>query len=301
MHVYLTPDRYRQANFGIDVSELDDAALRAVLVRSSALVNAYTAAPNLPQRHDFRGGTATSEQHQWRLGTDYYTGTRRVYIWHKPIRSVASMRIRITNNYAVTLSANDLFINNSEGYIEVTSLAAVSFGIYPVGIAPNLGLYIPVAEVTYDYGWTFSAVDEPLDVVDGLTYISSHMAWRTSPTPVIKKNGSPLSSGYTIDSNEGTVKLSTAATATDVFTATYDYSLPDAIQEATGIIATAQLGERALATKGMTGLASVRIAEVALARTMSREGQQNSATNQSFVIPEAAAQLLDPYRFHSVG
>ena len=59
---------------------------------------------------------------------------------------------------------------------------------------------------------------------------------------------------------------------------------------------TAQLGERSLAAKGMTGLSSIRIAEVQLART--RREEEDSRGN---LIPEAAMQLLDPYRFHSVG
>jgi hypothetical protein len=286
----------------MDLDEVDDAELRSVISRASSLVNTFCAAPNLPQRHDFRGGSITGEQHAWRLGTDHYTGTRRVYVWHKPVKSVTSLAIRVTNTMSVSLSASDLFINNSEGYVEVTSLAAVSFGIYPIGVVPNLGLYVPVAEITYDYGWAFTETDEQLDSYDAASYMSSHMSWAADPAPVIKKNGTVLTTDkYTVNYVEGTVTVVDAPTATDRYTATYTYTLPDAIQEATGVIATAQLGERALASKGLTGLASLRVAEVAFARTMSREGQQNSSLNQAFVVPEAAQALLSPYRFHSVG
>lgn len=267
-----------------------------MISRASSLVNSYCAAPNLPQRHDFRGGTITNEQHQWRMGTDYYTGTRRVYVWHKPIKTISALDIRITNNYSVSLGNSDLFINNSEGYIEVTSLAAVSFGVYPLGVAPNLGLYIPVAEVDYTYGWSFTSTDEVLDSFDANAYMSSHMSWATDPAPVIKKNGAVLSTGYTINYEEGTVTLAAAPLATDTFTATYTYSLPGPIQEATGIIVTSQLGERALASKGLTGLSTLRIAEIQISRTVRRESD-----SQGMVIPEAAMQLLDAYRFHSVG
>jgi hypothetical protein len=286
----------------MDLTDVDDAELRSVISRASSLVNTFCAAPNLPQRHDFRGGSITREQHAWRMGTDYYTGTRRVYVWHKPVKSITSLAIRVTNNMSVSLSASDLFINNSEGYVEVTSLAAVSFGIYPIGVVPNLGLYIPVAEITYDYGWTFTEVNEQLDPYDAASYMSSHMSWATDPVPVIKKNGAVLTvDKYTIDYVEGTVTMTDTPTASDRYTATYTYTLPDAIQEATGIIATSQLGERSLAAKGLTGLASLRVAEVAFARTMSREGALNSSVNQAFVVPEAAQALLAPYRFHSVG
>lgn len=301
MHLYLTPDRYRQAGYGLDLSEIEDAELRSVINRCSSLVNSFCAAPNLPQRHDFRGGTSTAEQHQWKLGSDYYVGNRRVYFWHKPLKTVSSLVIRLTNHMSVSLTNDDLFVNNAEGYVEVTSLAAVSFGIYPIGVVPNLGLYIPVAELTYTYGWSFSETDEHLDAYDANRYMSSHMSWLADPAPVIKKNGAVMTTGYTVDYVEGTITLSESPLATDIFTATYTYSLPGPIQEATGIIVTSQLGERSLAQKGMTGLAAIRIAEVQLARTMSREGQQNSQANQSFVIPDAAQALLEPYRFHSVG
>lgn len=215
---------------------------------------------------------------------------------------MTSLVIRITNNMSVSLTNNDLFVNNAEGYVEVTSLAAVSFGIYPIGVVPNLGLYIPVAELSYTYGWMFTETDEQLDSYDAASYMSSHMSWATSPAPIIKKNGATLTADkYSINYVEGTVTVVDTPTANDRYTASYTYTLPDAIQEATGVIATAQLGERSLAAKGLTGLASLRVAEVAFARTMSREGQQNSSLNQAFVIPEAAQALLSPYRFHSVG
>jgi hypothetical protein len=253
----------------------------------------------MPQRHDFGGGTITREQHAWRMGTDYYTGTRRIYLWHKPIKSVTSLAIRVTNTMSVTLSAADLFINNSEGYVEVTSLAAVSFGVYPIGVVPNLGLYVPVAETSYDYGWTFAETDEPLDAFDASAYMSSHMRWVADPVPEIKKNGTVLEThDYTIDYTEGTVVMADTPTANDKYTASYTYSLPSAVQEATGIIATSQLGERSLANKGLTGLSSLKIAEVAFSRPINRVG---AGDNMSLVIPESAQALLAPYRFHSVG
>jgi hypothetical protein len=233
------------------------------------------------------------------MGTDYYTGTRRVYLWHKPIRRIISLAIRITNNYNVSLTPNDLFVNNSEGYVEVTSLAAVSFGIYPIGVAPNLGLYIPVAETTYEYGWEFTETDEPLDSYDASAYMSSHMSWQADPAPEIKKNGSVLASGYTIDYVEGTVTMDAAPMAGDKFTATYTYSLPGPIQEAAGLITVEQLGERALAGKGLTGLSSLKIAEVSFSRAVGagRGGMQSPTAT---MIPPVAQQLLEPYRFHSI-
>lgn len=275
--------------------------MRAILNRSSDLVNAYCAAPNLPQRHDFRGGTITREQHQWKLGTDYYVGNRRVYPWHTPFRDVNALAIRITNNYSVSLTPTDLFVNGSESYIEVTSLAAVSFGIYPLGVAPNLGLYIPVAEVSYDYGWIFQETDEDLESYDAASYMSGHMSWMTTPVPVIKKNGTVLDpSSYTVDYVEGAIILSSEPGANDSFTATYSYSLPGEVQQATGIIASAQLGERSMAQKGMTGLGMIKVDEFQILRMGGRSGLNPTALS-NIEIPGVAQALLSPHRFFSVG
>ena len=72
--------------------------------------------------------------------------------------------------------------------------------------------------------------------------------------------------------------------------------LPDPIAQATGITATELLGERSLAAKDMTGLSSLKVAEVALARS----NRGLLGMKQIDVIPREAASLLDPFIFRSV-
>jgi len=303
--VYLSVSRYRAAGFGIDVSDIEDAELRAVLARASSLVDVYCGIPMQPSRHDFRGGAITGEQHEWRLSTDVTAGSRRVYLLHRPIQTVTGFVVKFTNSYQLTVDPANLFVNKLQGWAEVVSLAAVVSGLYPVGL--NFGLYTPIAEVDYTYGYEFASIDERLYVVDGNTFQGVRGSWESGAE--IKINGTVVESGdvdpddpmatvdFEIFPTEGEVLFVEPRPATDVVTASYTYTLPDAIAEATGITATHLLGERALAAKGMAGLSSIKVAEVALART----NRGLLGLEQRDVIPADAASLLDPFRFRSVG
>jgi hypothetical protein len=288
--------------FGIDISQVEDVELRSVLERASALVDAYCAVPNLPQKHDFRGGAITSERHTWRLGTDLMPlgpGSRRVYLFHPPIKSISAFTVKFTNQYGVTIAPTNLYINEIEGWAEVVSLAAVVSGLYPVGI--NFGLYTPVAEVDYSYGYSFAVTGEPLYPTDALTYQGNNGYWAATPAPVIYKNGTALtvSTDYTVNRTEGHVKLVSTISATDEITADYTYTLPSAVAQATGITAWHLLGDRAIAKKGWTGLQAIQIAEVKIDRRMGRS--VGSAATATEVVPDQAQGLLSPFVFRSVG
>lgn len=290
--MYLNVSRYRAAGFGLDVSDIGDAELRAVLARASSLVDVYCGVPMQPSRHDFMGGTITGEQHDWRLATDVTSGSRRVYLLHRPIKAITSFVVKFTTSYQITVNPSNLYVNKIDGWAEVVSLAAVVSGLYPVGL--NFGLYTPVAEVDYTYGFEFHEDEEELYVVDGNTYQAVRGFW--GPDPVISKNGSVITTGFTVNSTNGEVVFASANASTDVITASYDYTLPDAIAEATGITATRLLGERALAAKGMSGLSSIKVAEVALARA--NRGLLGMSAED--VIPVEAMSLLEPFRYRSV-
>jgi len=295
IQIYLTPSRYRAAGFGVDVSDIEDAELRSVLARASALVDVYCAIPTIPQRYSFRGGTVVGEQHPWTLGTEVTWTTRRIYPNQGPIRTVSSFVVKFTNTYQVTIAPSDLYINKSQGWAEVVSLAAVVTGMYPVGI--NFGLYTPVAEVDYTYGWEFPVEGDRLYAVDGNTFQATRGSWTTDPEPIIYVDGAVQTADFTIDYEEGEVTFDDPQTATAKITADYTYTLPDPISEATGLIATASLGERHLAAIGMSGLSSFKVAEVAFARS----NRGVFGLEQASTIPPAAASLLDPYAFRSIG
>lgn len=294
MPLYLTPERYRTMGFGPDLSIYDDIELSSILWSASARANAYCAAPRLPQEHDFRGGTIVGEQHSWSLGSDLITGQRRFYAWHQPVIDVSRLRIKVTNSQYVDVDASGLFINNSEGYIEVVMLAVTTVGVFGSGLLPNVGLASPVGEADYTYGWSLASMGETLYESDGQTYRAQNQWWHTTPAPVIYKNGAVQSSGFTIDYDEGTVTFNTPLTATDSVKADYYHRMHHDIASAIGYIATHMIGESALARKGLVGVGSLRVAEVQISRAMPTAGRDSDA------IPDEAVDLLEPFRFRSI-
>jgi hypothetical protein len=194
----------------------------------------------------------------------------------------------------VTVTGNDIFINNSEGYIELISLAAVSFGVLPIGIVPNLGLYTPVAEADYTYGYEFLEVGETLYATDGLLYRGVNGFWLEDSVTVYA-NGVEMLTGFTLNLEDGTVLLD--APTTDTITVDYTYTMPNEIAMATGEIVADQLSERELTEKGMRRLAGVKMAELELRRSL--RGTTVTA-DLSATIPDTAALLLDPYRFRTI-
>ena len=301
MSNYLTPDRYRQMTFGLDLSSYEDGQIRSILTRASALVNTYCAAPILPKPYDFRGGSISKEQHAWDPGSAIHPPTRRIYPWHKPVKAVTQISIHVTPLMHVNIGGSDVFINNSEGYLEVVALAAVTFGIFPQAVVPNLGLLIPVAEGDYTYGWEFVETDDELYYSDGYSFSSGHLSWDNTEDVTVSVDGDEADpTDYTVDYRNGLVRFDAAQAATATITASYTYTLPEPIQEATGIIATSLLAETALAAKGMSGLSTIKVDELTLSRVM-RGGGRGRDEGQSYQVPEAAMSLLDAYRFHSVG
>lgn len=291
---YITPDRFRSMGFGADLDGVDDVELAMLIARASSVVNTYCAAPKIPQAHHFGGGSIVREQHRWPFGTEVIHGTRRLYTYHRPIKAVTAFRIRVTNTMEVSVGGDDIFINNSEGYIELISLAAVSFGIMPVGILPNLGLYTPVAEADYTYGYKFTEVGETLYATDGLLYRGVNGYWLTGSVTVYA-NGVAMPSGFTLNLEDGTVLL--AAPTVSTITVDYSYSMPNEVAMATGEIVADQLSEKSLTEKGMRRLAGVKMAEIELRRSL--RGTTVTA-DLSATIPDTAALLLEPYRFRTI-
>lgn len=296
--MYLTPERFRTMGFGVDLSDPEspsDIEIRSVLQRASAAVNTYCAVPMVPGQFDFRGGTVTGERKEWSVSP--YDGPRPYRFWPlcQPVKTVTQFRIYSTPNVYTEIANPEMFINNNQGYIEIASLQLTAFGIFGAGVITTLiGMYNPVAEANYTYGWTFSATDEVLEPTDAWTYRAQNQFW--TGTPVISLNGVVQSVGITIDTYEGTVTFGSALAPTDVVTATYSYPLPPAIAQATGMIAADMFGERLLAAKDMVGVAEITAGEITIRRQRGPAG----ATNSMPAISPSAIGLLGPFVFSTV-
>ena len=283
---YCTVERFRVLGFGNDLSDIEDVELASILDRATALVNQYCSTPTLPQQHDFRGGTIVDEAHAWR------TGQIRTYPWHQPVKVLNSFRIYATNTVYLDIPPTQMFIDNSGKYIEVVSLSLTPVGFWAA--SGLISLVEPVSKMSYTYGWTFPVSGEVLYATDAYQFRSQNQFWATTPAPVVYKNGASQSSGFTIDYTEGTVTFASPVAATDTITVDYTHTLPPAIGQATGVIASEVLNQRDLIAKGLGSLASIRVEEVELRRQMPRFTTQVATTDW---IPDAAKSLLDPYKF----
>lgn len=295
--MYITPDRFRAMGFGLDLTDVEEVELRQTITRASALIDAYCAVPMAPQKHDFRGGTITAEQHAWPLpdiSMISRVGTRRVYPLHRPITEVTAFRVDFTNSFGLDITPSNLYVNYVENWAEVVSLAAVVSGVYPVGI--NFGLYTPVAKISYKYGWSISETGDYLEPTDADEYRGNHQWWHTSPAPKVYIDGVLQTIGYSINYDEGTVVFADNLTASQVVTADYNYKLPDPIAEATGFMVAHLLGERDLQQKGMAGIGMMRVAEVELRR----EGMGRRAQTVTEEMEPEIAALLAPYVYTTV-
>lgn len=276
--MYVTPERFRTMGLGVDL-EVEDVELRSTLTRASAAVDSYCAVSSLPQRHDFRGGTITGEQHEWR--TSMYDGgvkPLRFYPWHGPVRTVTDIRIYSTPQIYTQIDPVEAFINNSGGYIEISSLKLTQYGIFGTGLINAItGMWNPVAVLDYTYGYRFSTTTEYLEATDALTYRAQNQWWASDPAPVIYLDEAEEPSGFTISYDEGTVTFDTPQPAGTVVTASYTYRLPNEIAEATALIAADDFGESRMRARGMSGVDTLRVGEIEIRR--SRPNSTNSRTD----------------------
>lgn len=294
---YLTPQRFMEMGLGIDISELEPAELMALIAQATTIVNGYCNVPRIPQPHDFKGGVVTNERHVWRYPvTPFEIGQRRFYPFHWPIISVEQFRIYVTNTQYVDLRPTDLMINNTDRYFEVVSLALTSTGLFNALIVPNVGLATPVAATNYTYGWDLTEVDETLVCTDGQTWRAQNQFWFSDAdrAPVIKQNGSVVTTGFSVDSTEGTVVFDAQLPASDTVTASYHYRLPPDLQYGTAHIIAYLHGQAELHSRGMAHLTSLKVAEVSMTR---RDPKPIASLIQQLdsLVPEAAI-LLSSFR-----
>lgn len=293
MSLYVTPEKYRTMGFGIDLEGVEDFELASILNRAGAIAEGYCSVPRIPHQHSWLGGTIgtdSPEQHRWRVPeNDFDIGQRRIYPYHWPIREVLQFRVYVTNTQYVEIAPSELFINNTERYVEVISLAFTGVGLFGA-ILPSLGLMRPVARIAYTYGFDHTSLAERLYETDARTFRAQNQFWDSDPAPVIMLGDTVQTTGYTVDSEEGTVTFSDSLSADSRVYASYSYKLPTEIRDAIGIIATHLLGERELQSRGMEGVQSLKVGEV----TINKGAEKLSEKNLAYIEPEAA-WLLDGF------
>jgi hypothetical protein len=293
---YVTPERFKTMGFGVDLDDVEDFELRSVLRRASDRVNAICAAPALPQQHDFRGGTITDEEHHWDMGDGVSQPMQRtIYLWHKPIRTVTEMKIRLTNTQGVLFDPAELVV--FEDVVEIVSLAMTSIGLFGAYIVPEIGLAEPRIITSYTYGYQVSVTGETLEATDGTLFRAQDQWWDSTVAPKVYKNGVEITTGFTIDYDEGAVLFDVPPAAESTIKADYTTKLPRGIATATGILAAESLGEREMRSRGMGGLQGIRVGEIELQRV----AQQRGGTTLVTPALAEAEQILSPFKFMWAG
>lgn len=293
---YVTPERFKTMGFGVDLTEVEDFELRSVLTRASDRVNAICAAPGLPQPHDFRGGTITDEDHIWRMGDGVSQESQRsIYLWHYPIRTVTDLRIVLTNTQGVVFSPGELVVFDRT--VEIVSLAMTSAGLFGAFVVPEIGLSKPRVRASYTYGYSIQMVGQTLDATDGLTYRGADQWWDLAEDVVVYKDDVEVTSGYTIDYNEGTVTFDDPQGPDAHITVSYTTKLPRAVATATGILAAESIGDSEMRARGMSGLRHIRVGEIELDKV----DQMRGGTTLVTPAQAEAESLLAPFRFSWAG
>lgn len=295
----LSPRRYLRMGYGLATP--DDytlAQVRNALVSAQDQVNRYCNVPKFPNLFDWRGGVMENEQHQWPIINPlaYGPGSRRTYLNCGPIKEVSQFILDLGKTYRVELTPSDgIYINRMERYIEVVSVNPTVVGFYPLAV--NLGLYNPIARVSYSYGWEFPVEGDVLEAETTKVFSAAYGNWDdTADTTVYLDDVLVDPSDYTVDYGDGTITFATAPSPGVEVTASYTYLPPSEVVNAIGITATAGLGDVRNLQRGMYGLQSIRAAEI----TLTALQPSQTVTKNGATIPAQAATLLDDFVFGSV-
>jgi hypothetical protein len=303
---YLTNERFKLMGMGVDLTNVSDFELESHLGAASALVDSHCDVPMLPLPHSFLGGTVVGEEARWRFPkSDVDPGTRRVYLKHRPIISLQAFSIVVGMASQAPLPINDLIINNKEGWIEVTALTiSNALGLFGVTgwIVPIGGLKEPMALVDYTYGWNLPVVNERArQIAEGSpTYQTGYGFWTDDPV-VVTAGGTTYSvdQDYELDPEEGRVMFKIAPPDLPV-RVSYHHKLMREVPLATADVAAYLIGEANLRRKGLQGLSSIKVNEIAIQRPRRMSGDTGGVDVIDEFCP-VAKKYLEGLRYWSIG
>lgn len=290
----LSPRRFLRNGYGMALPDgFSLSTLRTRITQAQGLVDRYCNVPKQPSAFDWRGGTMTDEQHQWPLVNPIapWPGNRRVYLNAGPVKTVTAFTLDLGSTYEVTVQPNQVYVNHIEQYAEIVAISPTIIGVPPIGIP--LGLYQPVARVSYTYGWSFAVAGDVLEAESPTQFSAAYGNWSQSPPAVIYLDGVEQGSGYTVDFDDGTVTFDTAPSPGVEVSADYTYLAPGPVVDAIGETTAWLLGQSRINQRGLAGLQSLRVAEVAMT------AMQGTATRNGATVPSVVATLLDGFVFGS--
>lgn len=138
---YITVDEFRSYEIGDladpDGNAVSDQKIERLIRAAGGLADSYVG-------YSFEY-VQNTEKHPWNQKN------RRIYVRQRPIVSVSAVSVHVSAQQSASFTINDFYINEDRGYVEVTSLAAVTYSLFPAIVA--LGMIEPVVEITYTHGY----------------------------------------------------------------------------------------------------------------------------------------------------
>lgn len=301
MPKYLTPQMYKDADDGIDLSDLSDLSLARIIARAESAVDTYV-------KFDLKQGGF--EPHNVWLQQKWDLDTRQTRFPSSPVpvQQVNRYRIQVSNlsssgaGFFATINSGDCVINQYGDYVEIVPLQAITYSLSPVIL--QLGLRNPLVQMDCFVCFYIPIFGEVLiNTGDNLNYKAVRGFWASVYTqalhiqpnqlpaipPVVYVNGISQSSGYSVNYQEGMVTFSSAQSSSAVVSADYTAQIPDPVRDATLRQTTFLLAQRALNKMGMLGL---ELAESGDQR-IQRQKQVRGVTRVEALCEDAAACLTD--------
>lgn len=274
--LYLTPAAFKAVDHGVvGVNDLSDETLRSYLALAAALADAFCATD--------LGIARSVERHPWAVPS------RRVWPNHLPVLSVDDLRVFISAQQFGTIQSDDIFVANDDGFVEVVSLATVTYTLTPVLV--NMSMAMNIAQLTYTHGYGVVVTDETLAATDGsnLIFAAAHDLWGPDYPVVVSVDGVPTTD-FTVDYPSGHILF--AADPSGVVTASYAYATPNQkVIQAMHMTMVEWLEERRLTAEGLRRLQSATIGAYSVTRKSDSSGW-HSGDGDGLALPTVARKLL---------
>lgn len=303
MGKYLTYQQYLNADDGILTPDLPSPlSLERFIRRCESLIDIYMGFD--PRLGGFELGNRVYAR-EW----DMKSLKTRLPNFPVPIIRVNNYQIQVSTvnssgqGFYAIINTGDMNYNQFSHYIEITPLQSVTYSLSPVMMA--FGLRPPIIRLEYESGFYLPYFNELVDDSgDHTTYWARRGQWATTndlspqlnpifqalPIPyTIFKNGSAISSGFTVDPVNGTVVFTVANAVTDVITASYCSTIPDSIRDATIAQVTWLLGQRRLHQQGVGGTDYIRTGNDFIRRKAPNQKRPNA-------LCEDAITYLDEWK-----
>lgn len=339
MPKYLTALQYARADDGLlSVANLPLATVRRFVQRAEAMVDAYVgldARLGGFEPHTVWYQTYWNKADRKTIVPTWPVPLRQALRYRIQVSMLGNGQPN-NGGFFANIQPGDIAYNTFNNYVEIVPLQAILYSMLPVMI--ELGLDPPLVSLDVEVGYYLDQLGEQLDDSgDHLTYYASRGFWATTydnqttiqpnAAPVVQKaalwdatlnkaqaawtqnpgalpyvvyvNGTAQTSGFTVNTTEGSVKFAAPQSASAVVSADYTYQIPDAIAQATLAQTTYLLAQRELARQGLRAADIVQTDQQSIRRH--NRVQINQGPSDEPSMDPIAIQLLQPYKQWAVG